>query len=171
MYKCSSNPYQLLRSDTEAHSNEWWNGGDLSRKQTPKAINFNECNYRKHGTVKHYSTTIRVISLNVIGQSINQLYMLKRNVRPFYIDHACHWWISLRGGARIFQRYGTTLKVLQNLFSLTTAIGGWTEHLLASVLQSRQQCPLYGQQRLCDSSSITSNHGDYSQNSLATITT
>ena len=86
MYKCSSSPYQPLRSDAEALSNEPWKSGDLPRTQTPKAINFNECNYGKHGTVKHYSTTVRVISLNVIGQSINQSYMLKRNVRPFYVN-------------------------------------------------------------------------------------
>ena len=70
----------MLKSDAVVHSNEPWKGGDLSRKQTPKAINFNECNYREHGQLKHYSTTGMVISLNVIGQSINQLYMLKRNV-------------------------------------------------------------------------------------------
>ena len=84
--QCSSSPYQPLRSDAEALSNEPWKDGDLSRKQTHKAINFNECNFREQGLVKHYSTTVRVMSLNVIGQHINQSYMLKRNVQPFYVN-------------------------------------------------------------------------------------
>ena len=61
-FQCSSSPYQPLRSDAEAHSNEPWKGGDFSRKQTPKEIKFNECNYREHGQVKHYSTTVWLIS-------------------------------------------------------------------------------------------------------------
>ena len=122
-----SSPYQLLRSDAEAHGKRPCNCGDLFGKQTRKWINFNrlffegwcqetlkliDCNYRKHSWVKRYSTTARVISLNVIGQSINKSYILKRNVWPFYVNQRCHWWISLRGGARNSQRYGTTLKVL-----------------------------------------------------------
>ena len=35
-------------------------------------------NYRKHGMVKHDSATVRVISLNVIGQNVNQWYTEKK---------------------------------------------------------------------------------------------
>ena len=52
----------------------------------PRDIKFNECNYREHGQVKHYSATVRLISLNVVGQSINQSYLLKGNVRQFYVN-------------------------------------------------------------------------------------
>ena len=55
-------------------------------KQTPKTINFKGCNYREHGQVKHYRTPVWLISLNVVGQSINQSYVLKGNVRPFYVN-------------------------------------------------------------------------------------
>ena len=41
---------------------------------------------KKQGTVKHDSATVRVISLNVIGQNVNQWYMLKMNVRPIYVN-------------------------------------------------------------------------------------
>ena len=85
-------------------------------------IKFNGGNYREHGHVKHYSTTVRLISLNVVGQSINQSYVLKGNVRPFYVNQHMSLVNILRGGARISQRCRATLKVLQNLFSLTTAI-------------------------------------------------
>ena len=100
-YQCSSSPYQQLTSDAEAHGNRPCNCGNLFGKQTQKAINLNQpflegccqetlnlidCNYWKRGHVKHYSTTVRVISINVIGQSINQSYILKRNVWPFYIN-------------------------------------------------------------------------------------
>ena len=57
-----------------------WKGGDLFGEQTPKTINFNGCNYREHGQMKHYSTTVRLISLNLVGQSINLSYVLKGNV-------------------------------------------------------------------------------------------
>ena len=44
----------------------------------PREIKFNEFNYREHGQVKHYSTKVRLISLNVVGQCISQLYVLKK---------------------------------------------------------------------------------------------
>ena len=74
--------------------------------------------------MKHYSKTVRLISLNAVGQSINQLYVLKENVRPFYVNQRMSLVNIPQGGAIISQRYGTTLKVVQNLFSLTTAIRG-----------------------------------------------
>ena len=45
--------------------------------------------------MKHYSTTVRATSLNVVGQSINQSYVLNGNVQPFYVNQC----MSLRGGA------------------------------------------------------------------------
>ena len=74
--------------------------------------------------MKHYSTTVMAIPLNVIGQTINQSYILKRNVQPFYVNQHMSLVNIPQGRARISQRYETTLKVLQNLFSLTTAIRG-----------------------------------------------
>ena len=58
----------------------------FSKGDAKRHFKFNECNYREHGQVKHYSTTVRLIFLNVVDQSINQSYVLKGNVQPFYVN-------------------------------------------------------------------------------------
>ena len=86
----SSSPYQPLRADTEGSCTQPCKGSnllesryekrlmlfDFSRRVKPRVIKINECNYRKHATVKHYILMVSVISLNVIGKNKNQLYRL-----------------------------------------------------------------------------------------------
>ena len=50
----------------------------FSRKVSPRGINVNQLQFRKHGTVKPNIVTSRVISRNVVGQNRNQLYRLNR---------------------------------------------------------------------------------------------
>ena len=64
----------------------------FSRKVSPKGINVNWLQFRKHGTVKLNIVTSRVISRNVFIQNRNQLYWLNRIYAAIFSK-----WIHLIG--------------------------------------------------------------------------
>ena len=93
----------------------------FSQKVKPGDINFNGCNYRNHGRVKHNRTTVRVISRDVIGQSRNQLYKLSRRLSHLLSINSPHWVIILGGGVKIPSESRKPPTKLNNQVSRPTA--------------------------------------------------
>ena len=108
-----------------------------------------------------------MISLNGVGETVNQSYGLKRNVRPFYVNQSMSLVKGLEflRGTKQPSRYSKIYLVCLQLSEDKQRASG----RLSCSPAGSVHCAVSGD--FCDSSSITSNHGDDSQNSLATITT
>ena len=79
----------------------------FSRKVSPKGINVNRFQFRKHGTVKPNIVTSRVISLNVIGKILEPIVLAKSNMCTNILSmYSSHWLIILGVGIKVPSEVG-----------------------------------------------------------------